>query len=411
MIDISNIVNVDLKIVKEQSIIGAYRTVVYFISKTMQINDEPAKAVLCSNQDDVDAITFIDDSINEIKYNTKQFFINGGSQLLLITASGYTIEDFKSDIEYVRTITNDFIYVTINNSICDVSEAINGYTSSVILDIAKWFEHLKSPQTLRLLLTKNIKTLESEYNYDYINNFSNYSVGIKFCTKSYNGKIIDAALLIGAYFSKINLNNSESIKDYCYTPEEILKEEVIRDDDTDVSYTETTNIASEDTTQSVFTNLNVRNYNFIDTIGTKIINFGGNLSNGVSISTDFATICAENDICTATLNTILGKQYLNEGGLTNLVSAIHKQLQRYIDNGYLRNNTYYSGEDLNINYNNKSYLVLKKGAVLINGYYVFAIPVSDISLVDKEEKRFPPIYVVIESLSGARTVVIQGEVR
>lgn len=422
MINISNVVDVDFRIVKSSSVIGSYKTVVYFTPKVMSVEEVAdsgiervtKRAILCTSQDEVEKITFADDSANEIKYNAKQFFINGGVQLLIITASGYTLQDFKNDIEYARTIDNNFIYIVLNNSICEVSSAETGYTDTAVLDITRWIESLKAPQTLRLLVTRNIKSsgegLDS-YDYTYINKFREYSVGVKFTTKQYNGKLVDAALLIGAYFTKINLNNVETIKDYCYTAEEILKEETILNEDTGITYTKTTNIASEDVVQSVYSKLVANNYNFIDTIGNKIINFGGNLSNGVSIATDFATVCAENDICTATLNNMMEKQYLNEAGLTNLVSTINRQLQRYKDNGYIKTNSNYSGEDLYITYNGKTYKVVKKGDVLVNGYLVFAIPVADISLVDKEEKKFPPIYVVIESLAGARTVAIQGEVR
>lgn len=424
MINISNVVNVDFKIIKSQAIIGSYKSMVYFIKQKMTVDETTSsgteakekRAIVCTSQDDVEKITFADDAAGEIKYNAKQFFINRGVQLILITASGFTLTHFKDDIEYARALSNDFIYVTINNTICDVdsSQASNGYTSGVIGDIVRWMELLKSPQTLRLLLTKNIKSGDDNtatYNYAYINAFKDYSVGVKFTSKLNNGKVIDAALLIGAYFTQVNLNNVETIKDYCYTPEEILKEEPVQDPDTELTYTKTTNIASEDVVQSVYSKLVANNYNFIDTIGSKIINFGGNLANGISISTDFATICAENDVCAATLNSIMEKQYLNEQGLTNMVATINSQLRRYIDNGYLHTNSYYSGEDLYITYNGKSYNVINKGDVLVNGYMVFAVPVADISIVDKEEKRFPPIYVVIESLAGARTITIQGEVR
>lgn len=410
MINIGNVVKVDFKIFKSNSVIGSYKTVVYLVPDTLTINDEEKKAVLCTSQDEVLSIEGLSD---EIKYNTQQFFNNGGVQLILVKASAYTLQGFKSDIESARALSNDFIYVTINNTICDVVSEESGYTSAVVLEIAKWIETLKSPETIRLLLTKNIKSSEDTptYNYEYIDAFKNLSVGIKFCSKQLNGKVIDAALLIGTYFTQINLDTSNAIKDYCYTSEEILSEKVVSDEETGLSYIETTNIASEDVAQSVYSKLVARNYNFIDTIGNNIINFGGNLSNGVSLSTDFATVCSENDICNAALSNMLNKQYLSEAGLTNLISAITKQLLRYKNNGYIRINSTYSGEDLYINYNNKNYNVIKNGNNLSQGFLVFAVPVSDISVKDRNEKRFPPIYVVIESLAGARTIEISGEVR
>lgn len=408
-IPINKIINVDFKIVQQTQIIGSYKTVVYIIPDKFKVNSVEQKAVICNRYEVVNnTLKFytveskeITDLSIEIQHNIKQYFKNGGVRLLLLTPSAYTENAFVSDLEEARKLSNDFIYIVINNSICDVSDASKGYTSSNLLSIVKYVEQLRAPYTARILLTKNIKEVSggtTTFDYDYINTFKDYSVGVKFCSKTINSKVVDAALLIGAYFAKINLNNYQTIKDYCYT-EEIIVDNNNKD------------ITEEGVTSEQYDNLIENNYNFIDKTANYVVNFGGNLANGVSLHTDFGTICVENDICFATLDTLLGKQYLNESGLTNIVATINSQLQRYKSNGYLYTNTLYSGENLSIEYNGSSYNVINKGTSLPQGFYIFTIPISQISAEDKLSRKFTPIYVVMETLYGARTVTIQGEVR
>lgn len=409
MIDIKNIVDVDFKIIKSETSLGSYNTVVYFVKDDLYkanggVAEKTADAIICTNLKEVNT-ALNSDAKTLTSVSAENFFENGGVKLVLVKPSGYTLETFTADIDKVRTTIrknnkannseDNFIYVAISNVICGYTseeETLEDkYTKKVLLQIAKYFEELATPNTLRLLLTY-------DNNDTFSNNFSGYSVAIKYCTKKINATTIDAALLIGAYFTKINLNESEAIKDYCYTAETLVDLAVGED-------------ASENVTQAEYELLIKRNYNFIDTIGNNVINFGGNLTNGTAITTDFATICVENDVCGATLSAMIGKQYLSQSGLTNLVSCIESQLQRYKSNGFIKIDSTYSGENLYINYNNRSYAVISKGEALPQGFKVFAVPVANISLVDKETKKFTPIYVVIESLSGARIVEIRGEVR
>lgn len=402
-IPINKFINVDFKIIQKSPTIGSYKTVVYVIPDSFKVDSETVQMTLCSKYEVSsdktlkvynDKGTEITELSSEIKENIRTYFNNGGVRLLLLKPTQYTNDAFLNDLEKARTIASDFIYVVINNTICDSS---SGFTHEVLKEIAKTLDTYTSPYTTRLLLTKNLIN-EGTIDYTYIDDFKNYNVGIKFCSKKINGKVLDAALLIGAYFSKVNLDNYQSIKDYCYTEETLLNSSGEED-------------SAENVSGEEYENLVAKNYNFIDKTSKFTVNFGGNLANGVSLHTDFGTICVENDICFATLDTIMGKQYLNESGLTNVVATINSQLQRYKNNGYLHTNTNYSGEDLNIEYDNTSYRVIDKGSTLPQGFYIFTIPISQISALDKLEKRFTPIYVVMETLYGARTVTIQGEVR
>lgn len=405
MISVNNIVDVDFKVLTSKSSIGTYKTVVYIIPQTITSKDTSDEVgyLLCSSVKDLDNYNFINSlSVSEetiVKSNVSQFFLNGGVQLLLMTCpTEYTLSSFQELIEKAKGISEDFIYVVLSNTLWGDSR----YSTDKLIEICSWIENLPAPETIRLLLTKNLKT-DNTFDFTKINDeitskFSNYSVAIKHCSKTNNGVLVDAALLIGAYFSQINLNGSDTILDYCYTKETL-------------SLVNTGDSASEEVTQSDYSKLMSQNYNFIDSVGTNIINFGGNLMNGVPISTDFATICVENDVCATTLNEMMGKQYLNQIGLTRIISSINTQMSRYIDNGYINKGSNYSGDGLYIRYNGKDYTVVEQGELLVNGYKVFAVPVSAISVEDKANKQFPPIYVIIESLAGARTIKINGTVR
>lgn len=405
MIAINNIVDVDFKVLASKSTIGTYKTAVYIIPYNIVLteNNKIVDTLLCTNTATTSTYNFKNSTGSDfteiVNTNITQFFLNGGSQLLLVSATtDYTLDGFKKLIDKARDVESDFIYVILSNELWGDTK----YSTDTLVEISAWIESLTAPDTIRLLLTKNLKDSDAfdftEINKNVTSKFANYSVGIKHCSKENNGVLVDAALLIGAYFTQVNLNGSETIKDYCYTAETL-------------SLLDTTVTASEEVTQQDYSKLMAGNYNFIDSIGTNIINFGGNLMNGVSLSIDFATICVENDICSATLSEMVGKLYLNQAGLVSLVAKINSQLTRYQGNGYIKTNSSYSGESLYIRYNGKDYTVVETNEWLINGYKIFAVPVSDISVEDRTNKQFPPIYVIIESLAGARTVKISGIVR
>ena len=390
MISIRNIVTVDFDIVTENGVLGDFETTVYFAPITMQ--DEggiPTNILLINDARQIDTqLSGNDTAILSVR----NYFANGGVKLIVINPSVYTLDGFLKDIEAARRITRDFIYICISNQLTGE----HGYTTE-FSKIAEYCDQTLSPEKLRLLVTTN------SLNYISENNFTNSSMIVKYCTKTFNNNLIDAALLIGAYLSKINLDGADTIKDYSYTREVING---------------ITGDAAENVSQEQFEQLTGNAdgqgyYNFIDKIGNSVVNFGGNLATaeGISIHTDFGSIAIERDISYSVLEKMIGKQYLTEQGISNIKAAINQNLQRYKTNGYLNLEAAYSGEDLVITYNGKKYPVIKNGKVLQQGFYIFSVPVADISVADKQAKKFPPIYVILETQSGARVVEITGEIR
>ena len=430
MIKVSNIIDVALDVKTTRQVKGSYSTLVYAIAsleklknvdynnsilpsviktsageykynqKVSEDGTDEVTHVICSNLDEVESV--ISDAF--IHANAKLFFEAGGVELLLMVPSKssdglITKDTFMSDIDNARKISNDFIYVLLSTKLLP-----SYMTFEVAREIAQETKTIKVPETIRLLMTINSNNISQIRDL----NFTNVYVGLKYSTKKYDSdSYYDTAILIGAYYTKINLDGDNTIKDYCYTQEDYF---VTNEANKSMSLVEN---VSQSLYKELIEDSEKGYFNFIDSIGNRVINFGGNYSSseGIAISTDFGHICVENDICYATLEAIIGKQYLTEQGLTNIVGAINSQLQRYKTNGYLSQGAQYSGNDYTINYNGKSYEVIKRNTLLPTGYRIFTIPVANISAADRAAKKFPPISVVMETQSGARKVQIIGEVR
>lgn len=394
MISVRNIVRVNLDIINSEKILGDFQTTVYIAPVTLINEDaEPVNELLITDPDLIDTLMSGNDAVN---VSAKNYFANGGQKLLVISPTEYTLEAFKTAIATARGITKDFLYVAISNQIIGQT----GYSFEVLEGIASYCDATESPEKIRLLLTTNVANFLEE------NNLIDHMLVAKYCTKvgGSNVQLIDAALLVGAYFSQVNLDGTETIKDYNFTEEKL---EGITDRD-----------ASEDLTQAQFDAL-VKNennegyYNVIDKVGNKIVNLGGNLATieNISIHTDFGAAAVERDITYSVLERMLGKQYLTEQGISNIKAAINSQLQRYKTNGYLNIGAQYSGQDLTIEYNNVKYSVIKHGSALPQGFYIFSVPMSNLSVADRQARKFTPIYVILETQDGARVVEITGEVR
>lgn len=200
------------------------------------------------------------------------------------------------------------------------------------------------------------------------------------------------AMELAAYLCNINLDESSAFSDITYTDMSAVKTDVPA---TDVgsSYSELSKIA-----------------NFNDIITKNFVLFGGNMTNGVPITTQFGAICAENDVVSAALNAMLNKLPLNDNGLATVVSYINDRLVRYINNGYLNQNTTYSGVTEVSSYNSSNVRLISRKQALPQGYLIATIPMMYLTATDRASKTFTPIYVYMETLSGARTIQINGKI-
>ena len=393
MVDINKLIDVNFNIVRETTPIGSYKKAVYFMNKTANtafngyctylLNSE--NGLTRQKTDDKDNAPLTVDTFNKILSdnltaaesnpldtnvinNLRRFFDYDGQELIVVLCDNKI--PTADDVQAIKRTFQDFIYYTVSQDI---------FNSLTATNIDELNNTVSAPYTVRLCLTvKN--TTENETKLAAV---KNNNIFVKLVDTTVE---TDDALSFLAFTTQIRLDGFNTIEDYCYTDENGL--EII---DSKGHY---------DTW--------ITKYNFVDKVGNKVLNFGGNLYNGTSIDSDFGVTCIENDIAYALLDIVTSKIRITPTAQTRVVTAINTVLNRYINNGLILSNSVYSGEDMFIKYNEKTYSIIHKGTTLLNGYYVFTVPVSAISVEDKQNKKFTPIIVVIMTSAGARTISVTG---
>ena len=388
MVDINKLIDVNFNIVRETTPIGSYKKAVYFMNKTANtafngyctylLNSDGLTRQKTEGKDNapltVDTFNKINSKLVGVLKETKvianlsRFFNYDGQELIVVLCDNKI--PTADDIQAIKRTFQDFIYYTVSQDI---------FNSLTATNIDELNNTVSAPYTLRLCLTvKN--TPENETKLAAV---KNNNIFVKLVDTTVE---TDDALSFLAFTTQIRLDGFNTIEDYCYTDENGL--EII---DSKGHY---------DTW--------VTKYNFVDKVGNKVLNFGGNLYDGTSIDSDFGVTCIENDIAYALLDIVTSKIRITPTAQTRVVTAINTVLNRYINNGLILSNSVYSGEDMFIKYNEKTYSIIHKGTTLLNGYYVFTVPVSAISVEDKQNKKFTPIIVVIMTSAGARTISVSG---
>lgn len=386
MVDINKLIDVNFNIVRETTPIGSYKKALYFMNKTANTDFNKYCTYLLNSDgltrqktDDKDNAPLTVDTFNKINAtlgkaleqtkviaNLSRFFNYDGQELIVVLCDNKI--PTADDVQAIKRTFQDFIYYTIAQDIVSTLDA------KAIADISV---EKDAPYTVRLCLT--VKNGQDSKLAQVTNN----NVFIKLVDTNVE---TDDALSFLAFTTQIRLDGFNTIEDYCYTDEEGLKTIDSKND-----YTEW-----------------IKKYNFVDKVGNKTLNFGGNLYNGTAIDSDFGVTCIENDIAYALLDIVTSKIRITPTAQTRVVTAINTVLNRYINNGLILSNSVYSGEDMFIKYNEKTYSIIHKGTTLLNGYYVFTVPVSAISVEDKQNKKFTPIIVVIMTSAGARTISVSG---
>lgn len=388
MVDINKLIDVNFNIVRETTPIGSYKKAVYFMNKTANtafngyctylLNSDGLTRQKTEGKDNapltVDTFNKINSKLVGVLKETKvianlsRFFNYDGQELIVVLCDNEI--PTADDIQAIKRTFQDFIYYTVSQDIFNLLTATN---------IDELNNTVSAPYTVRLCLTvKN--TPENETKLAAV---KNNNIFVKLVDTTVE---TDDALSFLAFTTQIRLDGFNTIEDYCYTDENGL-----------------TVLDSKDHYDTWITK-----YNFVEKVGNKVLNFGGNLYNGTSIDSDFGVTCIENDIAYALLDIVTSKIRITPTAQTRVVTAINTVLNRYINNGLILSNSVYSGEDMFIKYNEKTYSIIHKGTTLLNGYYVFTVPVSAISVEDKQNKKFTPIIVVIMTSAGARTISVSG---
>lgn len=393
MISIKNFVSADIKVEQTKETFNGFKTAVYFTSATITV-----PAIENGNFTLVNSLSEFENKCTgfteAVRQSVSEYFVNGGTSLCVVVPTVFTLEGFKEDMRNVTSVTDNYLFVTIANSLVNQP---NKYQPADIYAIANfcsgngWTDlDSKSLNTMRLCLTAISTDFISQYQ------LNNTLTAVKYSTYTAGGELVDAALVIGSYFAKIDIDLNDPINDYNFTPESIGS-----------GYFEDVNQTTLD--ELIHTESNGY-YNFVGNIANRILNIGGDYANGISISLDFGATCIERDLNYANIELLFGKLPLNNEGQSKLISAIRAQMVKYVDSGFLEQGAVYMGDTKKVTYNGKSYVVISKGDTLPLGYKVFYVPINSISVADLDKKRFPYTYVALQSVHGARLIKIDGSI-
>lgn len=395
MISIKNFVSADIEVLEQPKVFDGFKTTIYFAPVTVNTPDvADGNFVVVSSLTEFEAKCST--SNTAVSQSISEYFENGGTSLCVVAPTVFTLEGFKEDMRKITQVLDNYFFVVIANSLTNDP---NGYQLAEVFNIANFCsdngwtdDDEKSLNTMRVCFTTNSTDFILE------NSLTNTLAVVKYSTLDVSGELIDAALLVGAYFSQIDTSVSDPIEDYNFTPEVLGSEHF------------------EDVDQATFNKL-VRSpatgyYNFIGNVANKILNIGGDYcsAGGISISLDFGAACIERDLNYANIELLFGKLPLTNEGQSKLISAIRSQLTKYVDSGFLETDTVYSGETKSVTYNGTKYTVISTGDVLPLGYKIFYVPINAISATDKSAKRFPYIYVALQTVHGARLIEVNGSI-
>lgn len=394
-ISIKNFVSANIDVLSHPVTFTGFRTTVYFAAVTVNTPE-----IGGGNFAIVNSVEDFDNKIQAtsaaIRQSVVEYFKNGGTSLCIVAPSVFSLDGFKADMRAVTRAVDNYFFVVFGDSVTAKSGA---YSSAEIFNIANfcsgngWSDmDNKSLNTMRTCFTASTT--------DFIttNSLNTTLSVVKYSTLVVSGDLIDAALLVGAYFSKVDTSTENAIQDYNFTPESLGQNHF---EDID------------QTTFALLTQTAVNGYyNLIGNVANRILNLGGNYCSPdkIPISLDFGAACIERDLDYANIELLFGKLPLTQEGQSRLIDAIRSQLVKYIDDGFLETDATYVGETKKISYNGKQYTIIQKGDILPLGYKVFFVPINAISAADRSAKRFPYIYVALQSVHGARVIQVNGSI-
>lgn len=374
MVEIKNIVNVNFDVVTTLPATSSYPNVLY-----IKQGDSPTIPTKSTS------------------YNIFNAICPNGTVYELATQS-FTEQTENSILSYKKSVfgtSDDFICVVVDEKLLTVQDKKRTLPTELIA-VAK---NTDAPYRVMIFTSLCYNSLAQDTSETAPANVKSALEAMSSIERVgvmiYAGSEISAkapAMELAAYLCNINLDESTAFSDITYTDMSEVKSDVPA---TDVgsNYSDFSKIA-----------------NFNDTVTKNFVLFGGNMTNGVPITTQFGAICAENDVVSAALNAMLNKLPLNDNGLATVVSYINDRIVRYINNGYLNQNTTYSGLTEVSSYNSSNVRLISKKQALPQGYLIATIPMMYLTATDRANKTFTPIYVYMETLSGARTIQINGKI-
>ena len=196
-----------------------------------------------------------------------------------------------------------------------------------------------------------------------------------------------------AYLTQVNISNSKTIADYCYTIENVsmFTNSVVDDNDLVVS-------------------LANKHFNVNTTLVNATRNIMGDTISGLDMMNYYIHIILTQTLTERIMTVLASKIKYDKSGVNKVINAMIQELDIYKNNGYLSIDDIWTEEDLYYTFNNVDYLVCKRNTPLTTGYKVTILPLSSLTTEQKQAHVFPPIYVLISDSISIRQIVISGDI-
>lgn len=193
-----------------------------------------------------------------------------------------------------------------------------------------------------------------------------------------------ASAAVAAYFTKIDLNSIDSVKDCMFTKVNC----------TDAEYADYNSATT------------VSDYNTFITVGYLAGAYrllGGNDSLGNDLTNVWAKIVLTQALTNDLLVLLTSKIRLDSNGIASVKAACSRVLNRFVTNGYISTEKAWTDPDLYID----GELIAAENTPLIDGYKIHVGPITQDNI---EKHQIPPVYILYGDQVGVRKIVVTGEV-
>lgn len=319
------------------------------------------------------------------------FFNNGGIKLAIAkTEQTYTDDPIDPETgvttkskeekfkEILKSLEYSYIVVMSNIANTDIVAFANNYNNSE--DVTQLYKKYF------LTSVKDSTTLESQ----------DYFVAVKY------GEV-GCEASIAAYLTKIDLDESNSVNDYMFT-EEVVKniEYTVNGEPVVINYKKY--IVDGD---SLLDDLLDKKYNVDVTLRDSTRVMGGNTLKGYDLVNDYMLLVLQQTLTEKLVDLLETKIKYNSLGLTKINGVMIRELNRYVNNGFLMPNKVYDKSE-DIMDATGTVVLLTKGAKLVSGYKYYIAPFSSLSDQDKEDHLLPAITLVLSDGYSIRKITVDG---
>ena len=232
--------------------------------------------------------------------------------------------------------------------------------------------------------------------------------------------VIGAEMATVAYLTVIDVYGSNTVKDYCYTPETIAadtyeesqimvptydeKGNIVPD-----SEVETTLVTSVELNDIMADYLDKHHLNYNIELSGALREIGGDTMSGYSLVNEFMIIVLQQTLTSALLNTMMNKPMTSN--LLSLLSAtISNELNKYKTNGYLESGRTWASSDWIVSKNGVEYTVITQGTQLMNGFFYRILPFNSLTADERKKHVAPSIYIALADSYGVRRITVEGQV-